>query len=37
MKDKAETLGFAALIIGIVMLAFTFISAYVFLAFSVKP
>lgn len=31
MKDKAETLGFAALIIGIMMLAFTFISAYLFL------
>jgi len=31
MKNKAETLGFATLIIGIAMLAFTFISAYLFL------
>lgn len=31
MKNKSEALGFATLIIGITMLAFTFISAYLFL------
>jgi hypothetical protein len=31
MKDNVQTLGFAALIIGIGMLAFTFINAYLFL------
>ena len=31
MKDNVQTLGFAALIIGIGMLVFTFINAYLFL------
>ncbi len=31
MKDNVQTLGFVALIIGIGMLAFTFINAYLFL------
>ena len=31
MKDNVQTLGFAALIVGIGMLAFTFINAYLFL------